>query len=54
MEFLIHGPGRTTKLYFSVPVELPTAFSDPKSLAKNPGQKSGPKSGSKSRPNPKI
>ena len=32
------------KLYFSVPVELYTAFSDPKNLAKNPGQKSGQKS----------
>ena len=32
------------KLYFSVPVVLYTVFSVPKTLAKNPGQKSGQKS----------
>ena len=33
-------PGGTVKLYLSVSVELYTVFSDPKNLAKNPGQKS--------------
>ena len=41
MDFLIHGfpgaflrPGGTVKLYFSVPVELHTVFSNLKHLAK--------------------
>ena len=44
MGFLIHGPGRTAKLYFSVPVELYTVFSDLNNLAQKPGQRSGQKS----------
>ena len=50
MTFLIHGfpavflrPGGPVKLYFSVPVELYTVFSDPRNPAKNPSQKSGQK-----------
>ena len=35
----------TVKLCVSVPVELYTVLSDPQNLAKNPGQKSGTKSG---------
>ena len=42
-------PGGTVKLYFSVPVELYTVFSVPKTLAKtlvkNLSKKYGPKSG---------
>ena len=54
MGFLIHGPGRTVKLYFSVPVELHTVFLRPSRTvhciigAKNTGQKPGQKSGQKS------
>ena len=55
MGFLIHGPGRTAKLYFSVPVDLYTICSAPVEMqnciscppppaafhAKNPGQNPG-------------
>ena len=61
MGFLIHGPGRTAKLYFSVPVGMYTVFLRPsrtvhcifrtKSPGQNPGQKPGQKSDQK---NPKI
>ena len=51
MRFVLHGfrtaflcPRGTVELYFSVPVELYTVFSDCKTLTKNPGQESGPKS----------
>ena len=41
-------PSGAVKLYFSIPVELYTVFSLPKTLAKKPGQKSGQKYGQKS------
>ena len=41
----ISRPGRPVKLYFSVPVDLYTVFSDPKNPGQKPGQKSGQKSG---------
>ena len=48
MGFLIHGRSivflRTVKLIFSLLVELYTVFSGTRSLAENPGQKSGQKS----------
>ena len=53
MGFLIHGRGRTVKMYFWVPVELYTVFLRPSRTvhciigAKNPGQNSGQKSGQK-------
>ena len=48
MGFLIHGPGRPVKLYFSVPVDLYTVFSDPKNPGQKPGQNSGQHFGQKS------
>ena len=51
----IHGfpvaflrPGGTVQLYFSVPAELYTVFSDLNNLGKNPSQKSDQKSGQQS------
>ena len=35
----ISRPGRPVKLYFSVPVDLYTVFSDPKTLVKNLAKK---------------
>ena len=60
MGFLMHGRSivvlRTVKLYFSVLVQLYTVFSIPKTLVKNPGQKSGQRSGQKSgqKPDPAV
>ncbi len=51
MGFLIHGPGRAVKLYFSVPVGMYTVCFRPSKTVqcifgtKNPGQKPGQKSG---------
>ena len=57
MGFLIHGPGRTVKMYFLDPVGMYTVFLRPsrtvhcilgtKNPGQNPGQKPGQKSGQK-------